>query len=155
MSSSFRAPEMELAYLIYSWRHPFDMSDMIAFRSELTSFILISPTPTFFHAVPEWAWMTDGPWPLLQRRGAPTKLGVVIEIEGRVLGWDAVWAHHAGPRKVKLRKIGWAHWKTKCTQPIILGLGSSPLKFSIAVTVESLFSLALSWEAACQFLKQY
>ena len=131
------------------------MNDMRAFRPELTSFILISPMPTFFHAVPEWTWMTNGPWPLLQRRGTPTKLGVVIEIEGWILSWDAVWAHHAGPRKVELRKIGWAHWKTKCTQPIIPRLGSLPLKFSIAVTVESLFFLALSWQAVCQFLKQY
>lgn len=78
---------------------------------------LFPPTPTFFHAVSEWAWMTDGTWPFFQRCGTATKLGVIVEIEGRVLGWDAIWAHHAGPRKVKLRQIGWAHWKTKHTQP--------------------------------------
>ena len=53
--------------------------------------------------------MTDGTGPLLQRRGAPTELGVVVEIEGRVLGWDAIGTHHAGPRQVKLRQVGRAY----------------------------------------------
>lgn len=78
--------------------------------------------PTFFHAVSKWAWMTDGTGPLLQRRGTPAKLGVIVEIKGRVLGWDAVGAHHAGPRKVKLRQIGWAHWKTSTQSLLFQGL---------------------------------
>lgn len=66
--------------------------------------------------------MADGARPLLQGSGASAKLGVIVEIEGRVLGWDAVGAHHAGPRKVKLRQIGWTHWKTKDTQPVTVRL---------------------------------
>lgn len=66
--------------------------------------------------------MTDGPWPFLQGCSTATELGVIVEVKGRVLGWDAIGAHHAGPRKVELRQIGWAHCKTKHTQPVIWGL---------------------------------
>lgn len=57
--------------------------------------------------------MADRTWSFLQRSGTTTKLGIIIEVEGGVLGRNAVGAHHTGPRKVKLRQVGGTHWKAK------------------------------------------
>lgn len=57
--------------------------------------------------------MADGTWPFLQRRGTSAKLGIIIEVEGGVLGGDAAGTHHTGSRQVKLRQVGGTHWKAR------------------------------------------
>lgn len=89
-SSSFRAHQIRAHSLLYLFFR--NSCDVIVLISELNKITTPSSpsTPTFFHAVPKGARMADGTGPFLQRRGTPTELGVIVEVEGRVLRWDAV-----------------------------------------------------------------
>lgn len=89
-SANFRAQQVRVHNLRYFlFRNSCDVIVLISELNRVTS--PLSPsTPTFFHAVSKGAGMADGTGSFLQRRGTATELGVIIEVKGRVLRWDAI-----------------------------------------------------------------
>lgn len=92
--------------------------------------------------------MADGARPLLGGRGTPAQLGVVVEVEGGVSGWDAVGPHHAGPGQVKLRQIGWAHWKQNTHSLLFWGLDDENCRLMESANVIPIFMETLSLKGA-------
>lgn len=107
-----------LIFIFLSSKDPYAMNNEMVFLSNLhnTALILSPPVPiliTFLHAVSEWAGVANGPWPFLQGSCTTAKLGIIIEVEGGVLGGDTAGAHHTGCRQVKLGEVGGTHCKER------------------------------------------